>query len=186
MIFKNTQLQLLSTCGQLETMRRLWNLSLGLCEWRILRKDKLWFSWGWPDSSLCGSSDSRDIYTTQVLQRTEQMASQEKVHSAERISGPQAGLGSSKCSVTFSVHPTGRYPCLLCLMPKQADFSSENSHDDLVKHLGSRSSAWSNLVSSGLANARTWIPGQGVRIWELTSSLWNFSNQRRRLCIDSP
>lgn len=74
----------------------------------------------------------------------------------------------------FCTHPTGRYPCLLCPWGCCKAPSRLTSAQRILMM------TWWNiwgpglqpgpiLVSSGLANARTWIPGQGEDL-ELTSA----------------
>lgn len=164
MIFKNTQLQLLSTCGQLETMRRLWKpFSRPSVSDVFSRKTS-------SDSAGAGQTAPWKLRLTGHLHNAGSAKNWTDGFTREsplsrKTQAPALALPNAQWP--FCTHPTGRYPCLLCpwgccKAPSRPDFSSENSHDDLVKHLGSRSSAWSNSsVSSGLANARTWIPELG-------------------------
>ena len=146
MIFKNTQLQPLSTCGQLETMRRLWKPFFRPSVSDVFPEKTS------SDSAGAGQTASLEAqthgtYTQRRFCKELNRWLHERKSTQQKDPGPC--LGSSKCSVTFlyTSHGTLPLPALslgLLQSSKQVDFNSENSLDDLVKHLGSRSSAWSN------------------------------------------
>lgn len=78
-----------------------WDACEKLCwafwEWRIPRKDKVWFSGDWPDRSP-GSPHSWDWHTRRVLQVSARWLHGEKPIQQK---GPGPCLGASRCSVTF-------------------------------------------------------------------------------------